>query len=86
MTTTQTGLKSEIEAAFEGFDLAMDPVLDHELGQEEVAAISMGLALRLIQLLLGREAEVDCTQVATSLCRELVALRGNTRGDIAMTN
>lgn len=73
-----TNLKSEIEAAFEGFDHAMDGVLDHELEREEVAAISMGLALRLVQLLLGRES-IDCTQVASTLCRELVALKGNTR-------
>jgi hypothetical protein len=72
-------LKTLIEASFRDFDDAMAGVLDHELGQEEVAAISMGLSVRLIQLVLGREPEVNAVQVAASLCRELVALKGNVR-------
>ncbi len=76
---TTTPLKTLIEASFRDFDDAMAGVLDHQLGREEVAAISMGLAVRLIQLVLGREPEVDAVQVAASLLRELVALKGNVR-------
>jgi hypothetical protein len=68
-------VKSEIERAFLDFDAAMDPVLDHGLDQDTVAAISMGLALRLVQLLLGEKEGVDSIEVAASLCRELIALR-----------
>ena len=76
--TTSAPLKTSIERAFMDFDHAMDPILDHELDRDSVAAISVGLALRLVQLNLGRE-NVDCREVAASLCRELVALKGNVR-------
>lgn len=69
---------SQIAQAFEHFDLAMDPLLDLEQDRSMQAAISTGLAIRLVAYATGAKDET-AEGIALSLVRELTTMKRQIR-------
>ena len=67
-------LLGRVAQAFEGFDLAMDPILDEEQDRSSQAAISTGLAVRLVSYATGAQAQA-AEGIALSLVRELTTMK-----------
>jgi hypothetical protein len=69
-----TDLLNRVAKAFEDFDLSMDPLLDEEQDRSVHAAISTGLAVRLVSYATG--AQPDAAEgIALSLVRELTTMK-----------
>lgn len=67
--------QAQVAEAFQSFDEAMDPVLDEVQDRAIVAAITLGLAIRLVSYATQAQAK-DAEAIAVSLVRELASLRG----------
>ena len=68
----------QVGEAFKDFDSSMDVILDEEQDRDLVAAISMGLAIRLVSYATGAQPK-DAEPIAASLCRELVTIKRQMR-------
>lgn len=73
MTAPQT-LLVQVREAFRDFDLAMDPILDEEQDRNLVAAISIGLAIRLVSYATAAQPK-DAEPIAQALVRELATMK-----------
>jgi hypothetical protein len=69
-----TDLLARVARAFDDFDLAMDPILDEEQDRSVQAAISTGLAVRLVSYATGAQA-APAEGIALSLVRELTTMK-----------